>query len=100
MDRTPGWSVRLKLTLSYAGFLMIAGGLLLGAVWVFLLRYVPRRETVLVHGTSVFVSLGRGGLVRDFAPAAAILGMFLLVFALLGGWLLAGRVAVPRLRSE
>ena len=35
-------SVRLKLTLSYAGFLMIAGGLLLGAVWVFLLRYVPR----------------------------------------------------------
>ena len=62
MDRTPGWSVRLKLTLSYAGFLMIAGGLLLGAVWVFLLRYVPRGETVLVHGTSVFVSPGRGGL--------------------------------------
>ena len=56
MDRAPGPSVRLKLTLSYAGFLMIAGGLLLGAVWVFLLRYVPRGETVLVHGTSVFVS--------------------------------------------
>ncbi len=32
-----GWSVRLKLTLSYAGFVMVAGALLLGAVWVFLL---------------------------------------------------------------
>ena len=27
-------SVRLKLTLSYAGFLMLAGALLLAAVWV------------------------------------------------------------------
>ena len=41
MDRAPGLSVRLKLTLSYAGFLMVAGALLLAAVWVFLLRYVP-----------------------------------------------------------
>ena len=46
-DRTPerggrawigrGMSVRLKLTLSYAGFLMLAGGLLLATV-LFLLR--------------------------------------------------------------
>lgn len=41
VDRRPGPSVRLKLTLSYAGFVMLAGGLLLGTVWVFLLRYVP-----------------------------------------------------------
>src|ERR1700677_2675513 len=59
VDRAPGLSVRLKLTLSYAGFVMVAGALLLGAVWVFLLRYVPRGETVLVHGTSIFVSPGR-----------------------------------------
>jgi two-component system sensor histidine kinase VanS len=98
LDRAPGWSVRLKLTLSYAGFLLLAGGLLLGAVWVFLLRYVPRRETVLVHGTSIFVSPGRGSLVRDFAPAAAILGVFLLVFGLLGGWLLARRMLAPLTR--
>jgi two-component system, OmpR family, sensor histidine kinase VanS len=98
VDRAPGWSVRLKLTFSYAGFIVIAGGLLLGAVWVFLLRYVPGRETVLVHGTSVFVSPGRGGLLRDFAPAAAILGVFLLVFGLLGGWLLAGRMLAPLTR--
>ena len=41
--RAPGLSVRLKLTLSYAGFLMLAGALLLAAVWLFLLRYVPDR---------------------------------------------------------
>ena len=43
MDRAPGLSVRLKLTLSYAGFLMLAGAVLLAAVWLFLLRYVPDR---------------------------------------------------------
>ncbi len=98
MDRAPGLSVRLKVTLSYAGFLMIAGGLLLGAVWVFLLRYVPRGEKVLVHGTSVFVLPGRGSLLRDFAPAAAIALVSLLVVGLLGGWILAGRVLAPLTR--
>jgi two-component system sensor histidine kinase VanS len=88
-------SVRLKLTLSYAGFVILAGALLLGAVWLFLLRYVPRGETVLVHDTHIFVSPGRGALLRDFAPAAAILGMSLLVFGLVGGWLLAGRMLAP-----
>jgi two-component system sensor histidine kinase VanS len=88
-------SVRLKLTLSYAGVVTVAGALLLGAVWVFLLRYVPRGETVLVHKTHVFISPGRGALLRDFAPAAAASGAVLLVFGLLGGWFLAGRMLAP-----
>src|ERR671915_748757 len=50
VDRTPGLSVRLKLTLSYAGFLMIAGALMLAAAWLAgrhgqsfesLVRYIP-----------------------------------------------------------
>jgi two-component system sensor histidine kinase VanS len=98
VDRASGLSVRLKLTLSYAGFLMIAGAVLLGAVWVFLLRYVPRGETVIVQHTRVFVSPGRGALVRNFAPAAGVLGVFLLVFGLLGGWILAGRMLAPLAR--
>ena len=98
VDRAPGLSARLKLTLSYAGFLMLAGALLLGAVWVFLLRYVPRGETIMVHGTHVLVRPGRGALLRDFAPAAAILGTLLVVFGLLGGWLLAGRMLAPLAR--
>src|SRR5262249_23948516 len=90
-----GLSVRLKLTLSYAGFLMLAGALLLGAVWVFLLRYVPRGETVIVHDTHVFIAPGRDDLLRDFAPAARILGASLLVCGLLGGLVLAGRMLAP-----
>ncbi|HUC15321.1 MAG TPA: HAMP domain-containing sensor histidine kinase [Acidimicrobiales bacterium] len=98
MDRAPGLSVRLKLTLSYAGFLMLAGAVLLAAVWVFLLRYVPRGEIVIVHNTHVLISPGRGALLRDFAPAAAILGTLLVVFGLLGGWFLAGRMLAPLAR--
>ncbi|MFZ0248524.1 MAG: HAMP domain-containing sensor histidine kinase [Acidimicrobiales bacterium] len=98
MDRASGLSVRLKLTLSYAGFVMVAGALLLGAVWVFLLRYVPRGETVIVHNSRILVSPGRGELLRDFGPAAAVVLVCLLVFGLLGGWLLAGRMLAPLAR--
>ncbi|RSM82613.1 sensor histidine kinase [Kibdelosporangium aridum] len=86
-------SVRLKLTLSYAGFLMVAGGLLLTAVWAFILRYVPDTERGLLG-----VSPNRYLLVRTFFPAAAIVLAFLLVFGLLGGWLLAGRMLAPLTR--
>ena len=93
MDRAPGLSVRLKLTLSYAGFLMVAGILLLAVVWVFLLRYVPDREIVALG----FVP-NRSDLLEAFAPrAAAVLG-FLLVIGLVGGWLLAGRMLAPLTR--
>ncbi len=40
VNRAPGLSVRLKLTLSYAGFLVLAGALLL-ALWAVLVRYFP-----------------------------------------------------------
>lgn len=93
MDRAPGLSVRHKLTLSYAGFLMLAGALLLAAVWVFLLRYVPDSWPALL-GTSP----NRQLLLRAFAPAAAAVLLFLLVFGLLGGWILAGRMLAPMAR--
>ena len=70
MDRAPGLSVRLKLTLSYAGFLMLAGALLLAVVWVFLLRYVPDREVL--RGSGGLVPGGfsptRSDLLDAFAP--------------------------------
>src|SRR5215207_1946065 len=68
VDRAPGLSVRLKLTLSYAGFLMLAGVLLLAVVWVFLLRYVPDRAIPV--GPSVPT---RSDLQDAFAPKAAIM---------------------------
>jgi two-component system sensor histidine kinase VanS len=94
VDRPAGLSVRLKFTLSYAGFLMLAGALLLAVVWVFLLRYVP---------DGVLITRGPSGptqsdLVRAFAPRAAAALGFLLVFGLVGGWILAGRMLAPLTR--
>ncbi len=87
MDRAPGLSVRLKLTLSYGGLLMLAGALLLAAVRVFLLRRVA-------PGSNIMFSF----LLRDFVATAAIVLAFLLVLGLLGGWLLAGRMLAPLTR--
>jgi two-component system sensor histidine kinase VanS len=93
VERAPGLSVRLKLTLSYAGFLMLAGALLLATVWVFLLRYVPDGAIF----ASGFVP-NRSDLLRAFTPRAAQVLALLLVFGLVGGWLLAGRMLAPLTR--
>src|SRR3984893_17115456 len=99
VDRAPGLSVRLKLTLSYAGFLMIAGALLLAAVWLFLLRYVPDRALLVNPGTDTHgVFPIRSSLLHVFAPRAAEVLALLLVLGLLGGWLLAGRMLAPLTR--
>src|SRR5947199_10405934 len=90
VDRAPGLSVRLKLTLSYAGFLMLAGAVLLVAGYFSLSRGV--------HPGVIFIVQSHADLLRYFAPIAAIVMAFLLVFGLLGGWLLAGRMLAPLTR--
>ncbi|MGQ5635876.1 MULTISPECIES: sensor histidine kinase [unclassified Streptomyces] len=92
-------SARAKLTLSYAGFLMLAGALLLAAVWVFLLRYVPERALIVSADTPTHgVFPVRSNLLRIFAPRAAAVLALLLAFGLLGGWILAGRMLAPLTR--
>ena len=104
MDRAPGPSVRLKLTLSYAGFLMLAGLLMLAAAWFagrpgqssdLLLRVVPDDA---IDALGALVPGNQSFLLRAFAPAAAVVLAFLLVFGLLGGWILAGRMLAPLTR--
>jgi two-component system, OmpR family, sensor histidine kinase VanS len=90
VDRAPGLSIRLKLTLSYAGFLMLAGAALLAAGYFSLSRGV--------HPGVIFMVRSHADLLRDFAPIAAIVMTFLLVFGLLGGWILAGRMLAPLTR--
>jgi signal transduction histidine kinase len=85
-------SVRLKLTLSYAGFLMVARALLIGVVWVLLVRYLP--DVAVIPGGMLI----RSDLLRTFALAVAYALAFLLVFGLLGGWILAGRMLAPLTR--
>jgi two-component system, OmpR family, sensor histidine kinase VanS len=100
VDREPGLSVRLKLTLSYAGFLMLAGALLLAAVWAFLLRYVPDRALLIdpTDNPTTGVFPIRSELLDVFAPRAAAVLALLLVFGLVGGWFLAGRMLAPLAR--
>jgi two-component system, OmpR family, sensor histidine kinase VanS len=90
VDRAPGLSVRLKLTLSYAGFLMLAGAVLLSVGYLSLSRGV--------HPGVIFIVESHADLLRYFAPIAAIVMAFLLVFGLLGGWLIAGRMLAPLTR--
>src|SRR5213075_3547468 len=90
VDRRPGLSVRLRLTLSYAGFLMLAGAVLLTVGYFSLSRGV--------HPGVIFMVQSHAALLRYFAPIAAVVMAFLLVFGLLGGWLLAGRMLAPLAR--
>jgi len=78
---------------------MIAGALLLAAVWLFLLRYVPDRALLVSADTDLHgVFPIRSELLHVFAPRAAAVLAFLLVFGLVGGWVLAGRMLAPLTR--
>jgi two-component system sensor histidine kinase VanS len=90
LTRRPGFSVRTKLALSYAGFLMLAAALMLAAGWVFLTR--------VRHVGLVFEPDYRLNVLRTLVPTAALTLAFLLVFGLLGGWFLAGRMLTPLTR--
>ena len=99
MTRAPGLSVRLKLTLSYAGFLVLAGALLL-LLWVFLQRYFPHAAIIddTRSGIGGAFAPGRSGQQRAFGQVAAGVLGFLLVFGLVGGWILSGRMLAPLTR--
>src|SRR5438309_2491943 len=69
---------------------MLAGVVLLTAGYFSLARGV--------HPGVIFLVQSHAALLRNFAPTAGIVMAFLLVFGLLGGWLLAGRMLAPLTR--
>src|SRR4051812_1920300 len=69
---------------------MLAGAVLLAAGYFSLSRGV--------HPGVIFMVRSHADLLREFAPTAAIVMAFLLVFGLVGGWLLAGRMLAPLTR--
>jgi two-component system sensor histidine kinase VanS len=73
---------------------VVVGALLLGVVWLFLLRYVPDRSFVGPEG----IVPTRSDLLDAFAPRAAFAMVLLLVAGLAGGWILAGRMLAPLTR--
>jgi two-component system sensor histidine kinase VanS len=97
-QRTPGPSVRVKLTLSYVGFLMVAGVLMLAAVWVVVLRYIPAGVIAHAHPSWWFIFPNRSDPLHGFGLTALIVLAGLLGFGLVGGWLLAGQMLAPLTR--
>ncbi|MEU0877482.1 HAMP domain-containing sensor histidine kinase [Lentzea sp. NPDC005914] len=88
--RRPGLSARLKLTLSYAGLVLITGAVLVAVVWMYLLRFVPNSEQGLL-----WISPNQYLLSRIFGRAAAVALALLLLLGLVGGWFLSGRMLAP-----
>ncbi|QDE36460.1 HAMP domain-containing histidine kinase [Microbacterium foliorum] len=83
-------SARWKLTLSYAGVVVVSGIGLLAAVALYLLRYVPD-----VNISNDFFVPNRSDLIRAFIPAAIVMMLVLLAIGLGGGWIIAGRMLAP-----
>jgi two-component system, OmpR family, sensor histidine kinase VanS len=84
---------RLRLTLSYAAFVLLTGALLLATVWLFLLRYVPER--IILPGRPPLRVPNRSDLLAAFVPRAAVVMLVLLLLGLLVGWIVAGRMLAP-----
>lgn len=83
-------TARLRLTLSYTGFLVLAGAALLAVGYV-TLRFVPEGNLPSEAG---FIP-NRGDLLGYFLPRALLALAALTVVGLVGGWLLAGRMLRP-----
>jgi two-component system sensor histidine kinase VanS len=78
---------------------VLAGALLL-ALWVVLMRYFPHAAIISATRSGIggaFVP-GRSPTQRAFGQAAVAVLAFLLVFGLVGGWILAGRMLAPLTR--
>jgi two-component system sensor histidine kinase VanS len=73
---------------------MVASALLLAVVWVSILRYIPDH----VQFGLPWIRPNRADPLNGLTLPAAIMLAFLLVFGLLGGWLLAGRMLAPLTR--
>ena len=91
VPRPRGLSVRAKLALSYAGFLIVAG-VALFAVGFLLLRFVPDGSIIIPGGGW---APNRGDLLEVFIRYAWWAMGLLLAFGLIGGWILAGLVLRP-----
>ena len=77
-------SVRLRLTLSYAGFLLVAGGALI-ALLFYVLRFVPAEQ---IDAGGPFVP-SRTDLIEALLPRVWQVLLALAVVGLIGGWFLA-----------
>lgn len=89
--RPPGLSVRVRLALSYAAFLVVAG-VATFVVGFLLLRFVPEGDVQVFGGG---FAPNRSDLLEVFVRYAWWAMAGLVLFGLVGGWVLAGLVLRP-----
>lgn len=89
-------SARLRLALSYAGVVVLVAAVLLAAVALFLLRYVPEEYLAITTGPRTgYGAPNRATLIQAFVPRAVQALILCLAIGLVGGWFLAGRMLRP-----
>jgi two-component system sensor histidine kinase VanS len=87
-------SARIRLTLSYAGFLLVAAAAMFALI-LYVLHFVPLSTGI--AGWGGFLP-GRDDLFRAVWPRLWQVAGVLLVIGLVGGWLLSGRMLRPLAR--
>lgn len=91
----PRVSARLRLTLGYAGFLVVAGLAVLAGVYV-VLRYVPDYPLTAANPRDAdLVIPARAEILNAVVNVSGLVLLVLAVIGLVGGWFLAGWVLRP-----
>ncbi|MEU4288805.1 HAMP domain-containing sensor histidine kinase [Kribbella sp. NPDC026596] len=91
----PRLTVRLRLTLSYAGLLVVAGGVVACVIWL-VFRIVPNYPLTPANPRDGrLLPPSRGDLLDLVVKLSAYALIFLAIVGLVGGWYLAGRMLKP-----
>ncbi|MEW9530906.1 sensor histidine kinase [Microbispora sp. NPDC049125] len=93
-------SARLRLALSYAGFLVVAGVAVLAGVYL-VLRYVPDYPLTAANPSETGGAVAsRGEILGTLVKMSGFILAFLAVAGMTGGWILAGWVLRPLRRID
>lgn len=91
----PRASARLRLTLSYVAFLLVAALVMSACIWA-VMRFVPNYPLTAANPRDLDLPIAsRGEILAAVVRACAVATAVLLVVGSVGGWWLAGRVLTP-----
>ncbi|WP_432942520.1 sensor histidine kinase [Kribbella sp. CA-253562] len=90
----PRLTVRLRMTLSYAGLLVIAGAVVAVVIYG-VMRYVPNYPLTAANPRDQTPVPTRGELLDTIVTLSAYALVFLAIVGMAGGWYLAGRMLRP-----
>jgi two-component system sensor histidine kinase VanS len=90
----PRLTVRLRLTLSYAGLLVFAGGVIAVIIYA-VMRFVPNYPLTAANPRDEGPVATRGEILGTVVTLSAYALVFLAVVGMAGGWFLAGRMLRP-----